>query len=476
MANISDLELAVATLLAKGVAYSRLFAYYEGRQPLIYSTDRLRDIFKHFDARFSQNWCAVVVDSVHERVQLQRITVADDQAATDALAKLLSASELLLEASDAHLAAMVTGESYIIVWPDEETGAPEAYYQDPRRVHVFYEADKPRRKRFAAKWWVGDDGYRYLTLYYPERLEYYRSSNRVQTMSNGTLSLTNEVANGKSFRALSKAAENPYGLLPVFHFRSARNQPVSELRNVIEPQDAVNKLLADMMISAEFGAFPQRYIISQGDPGKFKNEPNIIWDIPGSDGEGQATEAGQFDPTQLSNYLEAIDRWVTAIAIITRTPKHYFFAQGGDPSGEALIAMEAPLNHKAQKHIDRFTAVWTEIAQFVAIVGGMGEIESDAIVPVFDKPETVQPYTQALIRKESVAAGIPLLWQMKQEGYTEQELDELEKARTTEQEAQQNVGEFMLKEFGAGRGNGQSAFNPQGNAQRNGGGNAPSRP
>lgn len=462
MAEISDLDLAVATLLVKGPRYDRLFSYYEGRQPLVYSHDRLRDIFTKFDARFTQNWCAVVIDAVHERIQLQRITVADNPTATDQLADLLTSSELLLEADDAHLTALVAGESYVIVWPDEDTGQPEAYCHDPRMVHVFYEAAKPRRKRFAVKWWIGDDGHRYLTLYYVDRLEYYRSSNQVQSMGSSTPS-HREVTNGKAFVEYEAPAQNPYETIPVFHFRGARNRPVSELQNIVEPQDAVNKLLADMMIAAEFGAFPQRYIIAQGEPGKFRNAPNMIWDIPASDGEGQSTSVGQFDAAPLSNYLEAVDKWTTSIAIISRTPKHYFFAQGGDPSGEALIAMEAPLNHKAQKHISRFTATWSEIGQFMMRLAGMGEVNDNAIVPIFDKPETVQPYTQSLIRKESVAAGIPLLWQMKQEGYTEQELDELEQARTEQQQQQENVGEHLLREFGAGRGNGQNAFNPQGN-------------
>lgn len=434
---MNDLELAVATLLYKTVRYTRLWDYYSGSQPLVYASQGLSDLFQNLRATFQQNWCAVVVDSVADRIQLQRILVADDEAATDQLALLLSSSDLILESEDVHLASLVTGESYVIAWPDEESGQPEAYYNDSRTVHLFYEADKPRRKRFAVKWWVGDDNYRYVTLYYADRLEYYRSMNAVRSDDgNGLLSNWNEVENGKGFMQVD-AEPNPYGLIPVFHFRRERRVITSELANVLGPQDAVNKILADMMIAAEFGAFPQRYIISQAEPGKFKNAPNQIWDIPGSDGEGQPTSVGQFASTELSNYLQAIDKWTTAIAIISRTPKHYFFGQGGDPSGEALIAMEAPLNHKAQKYITRWTANWSEVAQFMMLVAGMGLVDDNAIVPVFDQPETVQPYTQALIRKESVAAGIPLMWQMQQEGYTEQELAELEDAMQEEQNGAQ---------------------------------------
>jgi hypothetical protein len=434
---MNDIELAVATLLYKGPQYTNYWNYYQGYQKLVYASKGLNDIFSNLNAVFIQNWCAVVVDSVNDRIQLQRITVADDDAASEQLALLMTSSDLVLESEDVHLASLVTGESFVIAWPDEETGQPEAYYNDPRNVHLFYEADKPRRKRFAVKWWVGDDSFRYLTLYYPDRLEYYRSTNAVRSDDgSGSLLNWNEVTNGKGFTLIS-AEPNPYNLIPVFHFRRERRVITSELANVLGPQDAVNKILADMMIAAEFGAFPQRYIISQAEPGKFKNAPNVIWDIPGSDGEGQPTAVGQFASTELSNYLQAIDKWTNAIAIISRTPKHYFFGQGGDPSGEALIAMEAPLNHKAEKYITRWTANWSEVAQFMMLVAGNGLIDDDAIIPVFDQPETVQPLTQAQIRKASVEAGIPLMWQMEQEGFTQQELDDLQSAIDDEQGAQQ---------------------------------------
>ena len=434
---MNDIELAVATLLYKTPRYTRLWNYYQGIQPLVYATERLSDIFSGLQQRFMQNWCAVVVDSVHDRIQLQRVLVADDDAATEQLALLLSSSDLILESDDVHLASLVTGESFVIAWPDEESGQPEAYYNDPRSVHLFYEADRPRQKRFAVKWWVGDDNFRYLTLYYADRLEYYRSTSAVRTDDgSGSLLNWNEVTDGRGFTPINIEI-NPYGLIPVFHFRRERRVITSELANVLGPQDAVNKILADMMIAAEFGAFPQRYIISETEPAKFKNAPNMIWGIPAGDGTGQPTSVGQFASAELSNYLQAIDKWTNAIAIISRTPKHYFFGQGGDPSGEALIAMEAPLNHKAQKYITRWTANWSEVAQFMMLVAGNGLIDDNAIVPVFDKPETVQPYTQALIRKESIAAGIPLMWQMEQEGFTQQELDDLQSAIDDEQAGQQ---------------------------------------
>ena len=87
--------------------------------------------------------CSVVVNSVVDRIQLQRILIADDDAASNNLATLMEASEVVLESEDVHLAALVTGEAFVIAWPDEESGQPEAYYNDSRNVHLFYEADQP---------------------------------------------------------------------------------------------------------------------------------------------------------------------------------------------------------------------------------------------------------------------------------------------------------------------------------------------
>lgn len=425
----TDLELAVATLVAKQAKYDLLWNYYQGAHPLVYNRKRLEEIFSDLNARFTQNWCAVVVDAVNDRVQLEQVIVNENDAATQQLDGILQRNDLLLEADDTHLAALVCGESYIIAWPDE-AGLAEAYYNDPRNVHLFYEAANPRTPRFGAKWFVDDDQHRRLTLYYPDRLEYYRSQKPV-TADGGEAALT-----GKVFDQADAPQVNPYGLVPVFHFRRDRRAILSELQNAIEPQDAINKLLSDMMVAAEYGAFKQRYIISHAEVKRMKNAPNLIWDLPGGDGTTQPTQVGEFSATDLDNYLAAIDKLAVSIGIITRTPKHYFFAQGGDPSGEALIAMEAPLNHKAEKYIERFRPVWARLCAFLLKIEGV-TVDATTVYAQFDDPETVQPLTQSIIRQNAVSAGIPLLTQLRDEGWTEQDLAQMQDDKAEEQQAQQ---------------------------------------
>lgn len=435
---VTDLERAWKALSGKATTYDKLWSYYEGDQPVVYTNNRLREIFRDLDAVFTENWCSVVVNAVQERLELQQLT-SKQEGVQEALDRIWAENELDLESDDAHLAALVTGESFLIAWRDEE-GPVEAYYNDPRLCHVFYEQEHPRTKQFAAKWWVDDDGKRRMTLYYPDRLEYYVSKQKAE--------------NVQSAKGLEPAEEpiaaNPFGQVPVFHFRTGRNA-MSELQDVVPLQNGINKLLIDMMVAAEYGAFRQRWVISNAEvEGMLRNAPNEIWSLPAGDGVGQQTQVGQFEATDLGVYLAAIDNLASAIGIISRTPKHYFYSQGGDPSGEALIALEAPLNKKCTRHIGRFTPTWQRAAQFLLQLAGHTVDRTD-IVPVFEKPETVQPFTRAQVRQFEVASGIPLRTSVRREGWTEAEIAQMDEDRQAESEWQESLGDRMLTAFERGQ-------------------------
>jgi hypothetical protein len=421
-----DLAIAYKAIVGKQELYNTLWKYYDGDHPLIYSQKRLEKLFQSMTAKFVENWMAVVIDSILDRLRLKSFTVSENEPLSLALNQLWQQTEMNLDNLDAHLAALVIGEAFIIVWPDvDNDGIIEAYYNDPRMCHAEYEQDNPHKMRFAAKWFCDEAGYPHITLYYPDTLEYYKAGAK-------------EPKSVASFQPEEPpTALNPYGEIPVFHLRRERRKIKSELENVITIQDAINKLFADMMVAAEFGAFPQRYVISQMEAnGQLKNAPNEIWQLWGGDGQSQDTEAGQFEATNLDNYLKAMDRLAQAIAIISKTPKHFFFGQGGDPSGEALIAMEAPLNDKALRYIERFRATWKRVGAFMMKLSGQ-EVDPLLIEPVYEKPQTVQPYTLSLIRKTNVDAGMPLVTVLREEGKDEAFLAQLEEDKNEAETAQQ---------------------------------------
>lgn len=438
----TDLERAYTALRDKAAGISKLFAYYDGEQPTVYTVKRLEEIFKNVDAVFIENWCAVVIDSVRDRINLNRVIVPD--AVQGTWDRIWDGAQLALESDDVHEAALVAGEAYFIAWPDEANEAPQGFVNDPRLCHVFYDSTNPRIKRFAAKWWVTDDERLRMTLYYPDRLEYYQTSQKAESVQNASAFTPLEEGN----------AENPFGEIPVFHFRLARRRSKSDLANVIPIQNGINKLLADMMVAAEYGAFKQRYVISNAETlGKLKNAPNEVWDLPAGDGIGQQTAVGQFDATPLDNYLKAIDNLSMAVSSITRTPKHYFFSIGSNLSGEALNAMEAPLNKKAQDRIDRFVPEWREAARFLLKIAGV-EVPAGEIRPVFDRPEVSLPRTEAEITDMEVRSGMPLTTSLRRRGWSEADLERMEQDRAAEAATKQgSLAQALLdaeRRFNAG--------------------------
>ena len=410
---MTDLEKAFNALYEKQTPYTRLINYYEGDQPLMYmASSRMAKIFEGLDGYFAQNWCAVVIDAVKDRINLRKIDVAG--AAKAAWQEIWEASQLDLESDEVHEKELITGEAFVICWKND-AGVMEAYFNDPRMCVMFYDSQYPRVKKFAAKWYVDDDSKMRITLYYQDRLEYYISKGQAKNATKASAFIPLEDGeNGSS-------APNPFSEIPVFHFRKAKT-PRSDLKNVVPIQNATNKLVTDMMVAAEFGAFKQRYVISSAEvQGKLKNSPDEIWDLPAGDGIGQQTQAGQFDATPLSNYLEGIEKQVVAISSITRTPKHYFFQIGSNISGEALIAMEAPLNKKAQDRIDCYAPVWVDVTLFLLKHSGQIVVRSD-VTPRFDRPETIQPYTTAQTRQLNTAASIPLETILREEGKSDDEI------------------------------------------------------
>ena len=146
MRTMTDLQIAVTHLAAKKPRYDMLWQYRDGQQPLIYSSAKLKEIFHGLDANFTENWCAVVVDSVLDRLQLRDLSVPDDDAATAALRTLREQSGLIDDEDAIHESLCVVGEAFVLAWADDATGV-QAFHNDARLCHAEYDAANPRRLR-----------------------------------------------------------------------------------------------------------------------------------------------------------------------------------------------------------------------------------------------------------------------------------------------------------------------------------------
>lgn len=431
---MSDLTKAVNHFKDISQRYTELFNYYDGHQPLMYSTERLREAFQQLNPEFAENICTVVVDTVNDRLEMYGWSTGDD-ALNEKLTAVWEETGLALDSSEIHETALVCGEAFLIGWQDE--GYPlEFYYNDPRQCAVFYDSDRPKVKSFAAKWWDAEDGC-HMLLYYSDRLERFIAAGKKMS------EIPAENA-GAAFRFM-QTDPNPYGMIPVFHFRNSMRQIKSDLDNVVKLQDAINKLICDMMVTAEFAAFPARYIISNADIPQMKNAPNQIWDLPAGVEGGQGTQVGTLQAADLVNYSGQIENFVNAVSFITRIPRHYFQQTGANISGEALIAMEAPLVKKVLKKRELFGTVWQEVAVFAARVMGI-DIDKKDVQPQWGPAESEQPITETMIIQNYRSAGLPLKSALRLSGYTDAEIAIIEQELADEKKNTEDLASLYLQQ------------------------------
>ena len=433
---MSDVSRAFEHFKDCYLKYCVYYDYFDGNQPLRYSTERLKLAFEQIRPKFRQNWCAVVINAVLDRMELYGWSTAEETA-NAILADVWAETGLSLESNEIHESALVCGESFLIGWKEE--GQPiEFYFNDPRRAACFYDSDRPKIKTYAAKWWDAEDGC-HLLLYYPDRLERYIAP--AKKMSE----LRAEDAVNAFRLEPDGISTNPFGMIPVFHFRNSLRSHESDLKNVIEIQDAINKLFCDMMVTAEFSAFPARYVISSAEIDTLQNAPNMIWDLPaGLEGQ-QNTQVGTLEAANLNNYSGQIEALAQSISSITRTPRHYFDHQSSQISGEALITMEAPLVKKVNQKRELFGDVWQEVGQFALLANGY-VIRKNDVQPQWGKAEADQPLTETQVIMNYRSAGLPLKSALRLSGYTEAEIQIIEQEAAEEKQAQTDLAQLYLEQ------------------------------
>lgn len=438
---MSDLERAYKALSGKQAKYNTLWDYYDGKQPLQYSTQKLREVFNKIDVRFTENWLSMVVDAALDRMQLSEMDVQDKN-----LNRLLDLTweenRLSQDAMDAHQAAMVTSEAYLIAWPNQENDSGiEVFYNDPRLVHLFYSPDNPKKKEFAAKWWRDEENKVFhLVLYYTNRVEWYVSSTVDEKgIPESADKFALDPSHGKD-----GTVTNTTGEIPVFHIRGG-TRPYSQIEKVMELQDAVNKMLSDMMVAAEFGAYAQRWVISNADTSDLKNGPNKVWSVPAGEQGGQQSQIGEFQPADLTGFLDAIDKMAAAMAFISKTPKHFFMNAGADVSGDALFALEAPLVARVDALKMNYGAAWQDLGRFILKLKGK-TVPMRNIELIWSPSRTIQPTAEAAAIQAMVTGGgfAPETAQ-KRVGWNRKEIEDAAAAKVKADKAKADLSVELLE-------------------------------
>lgn len=368
--------------------------YFEGVHRLQFATSRFRATFGNLFREFADNWCELVVVASVERLVINGFrTASGSKDDSGALMDLWRDNYLDADSRIAHTEAVKLGHSYVLIDPDGNTAAgtesPLITVEHPSQAIVMHDPANARNRIAALKEFVAEDGRVCATVYLPD------ATYRFEAVEKGH----REPRNGLQVSGLAyptdylQAPSSTTGAGPeidwvarkgvefvtanrlgVVSMVPLRNNPTlavggrSDIAIVIPIQDAINKILADMVIASEFSSFMQRWVTGieiPKDPqtGKPMSTDSFlasvarIWAVEDPD-----AKFGQFEASDLGNYVKALEMLIQHLAAVTRTPPHYLLGQSGNfPSGDSLSSTETGLVAKTRAKQADFGPSWGEV-------------------------------------------------------------------------------------------------------------------
>lgn len=455
MVAVSDLLRAYTTITECAPNYKQADDYASGNILEVMTMTRLGRALRASDIHFNPNILATVIDAVNDRLF---IASYDAGSATSALDEVWNENELGLEAPEIHRNALQRGDQYVTVWPDAVTGRPAIVSASPQTTHIFYREDNPRMKEFAARCWLEEaddkDGcYIVVYLYYEDRIERYITTKSYR--SGGPKNDEDFIPYEDDEDGLGPVLPNPWGEIPVFHFRTKRPYGEPEHERGYGPQDAINKLVIYMMVATEFQGFPQRAALSEAPATQILDEDvlsdlspqnmldgvaNAAWGdaLNDTDAElrrndtGAKLESGpagvwwmppgikdikEFAAADPGVFLEPIYAFVKLIFATTQTPLHYFEGDTGPaPSGESRRLADAPLIRRGQSRQRSFTKTWQEVFGLALLMVGSGEADVELTWAPIEQTDTMDTWQMVQLKIQVgmdpvdafTQAGVPL--------------------------------------------------------------------
>lgn len=423
------LKEAVAAITNRDADYKEAEQYYEGEVSERFATAQLRHVLRTTKHRGSHNYIRVISDAVLNRLEIANITAStpEAQAKVDAA---WEDNEMDLEANEVHRRALEYGDCYALVWPDE-TGEVQISYNSPRTTALVYDPENPRKKQYGVKMWKVGNPFdaqaksTRLNIYLPDRILKYVVNSE-------------EVTEGTNWVSLGEE-ENPFGAVPIFHFRTHRPYGVPEGKAAFGAQDDVNKLLATHMFTVDYQGAPQRYALAYtgdtdavdfGDDeterenvGALHSDPGSLWYLKG------IMNVGQFNPADPAVFWNPINALKQSMATLTSTPFHYLQMPLSVSGGEAMRVAEAPLLKKVADRQSSFGATWKELFKFVLKIEGITDVRVDVKWGIVESMDALGQWDVML---KKINAGLSHRQALREKGYAEADVERIMNERAQE--------------------------------------------
>lgn len=407
-------------LMKKTAAYidqRKWWLYYDNKQPLAFVAKILAEQGDRFPPLMI-NWAALVVDALEERLDVLGFRDPSSDEIDTTLQQVWQDNNLDEGSGEAHICAMVTGQSFIMLGPPPAgRKTPTVTVEYPDQVAV--EIDPATRQPVAAlKLYRSDPTLAYAdlaTLMVPGKIITFETGKQVdQTDDSGWLK--------------SRTDDQSSPLVPCvpMNNRARRGCGHSELQALQPIVDAANQIATNMLAALEHHALPRRWGINV-DPADFQDgtgkalrawqiATGAVWMIPpATDEDGNRIPAadserpqiGQFTAAELSNFHNSIKQVAMLAASQYGLPPHYLGYSSENPaSADAIRSSEARLVKRAERHQRGKEGTWETSSRIALAMMGEDPAKAARLETVWRDASTPTAAAQADRAVKLKTAGI----------------------------------------------------------------------
>lgn len=460
-----DLMEALEELDEAMPGYARAHNYYTGAVGEFFASPRMRWAMMRTGIAFRLNFARIPVDAVTERLKITAVS-SPDAAVDEQLQGMWKRNKLGLQFRHIIRAAGEFGDSYVIVWPsqgpDDGDGDMDVdiAFNSPHCVRIIYSETNPLVKKYAIKRWT-EAGVTRVDLIYPDRIEKWR------TLPECSGQDASDWVQHADDPADPWPLENPFGVIPVFHFRNAMPYGSPEHEGFYGPQDMIHKLAVSHMAGVDYQSFPQRYalmepgadtteaaqtdedVFAYADTGtgatrpptgearsQLSSDPGSVWFLKG------LTGVGQFEVADPLVFTGPMLTYLRMGAEITNTPLHRVDPTGDAPSGESLRAAEAPFIAKVDDRSMFYTDTAEELFRFALVLAGFPDAEINVQWAPAQTISDLEGWQTVIAKME---AGVPFRQAMIEAGYDSDLVDEWDKDRQAAEKAAQVAAQAAIE-------------------------------
>jgi hypothetical protein len=453
----NDLQLALDELHATCPEYIKAEQYYADERPEVFTSARMRAALSRGDVNFRLNFACKPVDTLAERLEISSITAISDDPDLKALAdawigRFYEDNDFDTGHKDVMHCACEYGDSYVLVWPTDiaDPGAGvDIYLNRPHGCRVFYDPEKTHRKAFGVKQWVLPATRQIrVDLYYLDHLERYITQPGVDQSRSAT-DFTAFFEDGDYDPDDLEPGElpawpvNPYGEIPIFHFRNGTPYGVPEHKRFWGTQDILRKLVMGHVSGVDYQSAPQRAALMKdgysadhamddeddyGFPATGGGEPvtnnasqrtnleggdDTVWWLQGVD------QLLTLDPADPRVFTEPMLVYLRFGAQVVDMPLYRIDPTGSVPSGESRRVAEGPFVLKVIDRQQRYISVWRSVFRFALKIVG---VEVDVMVH-WKSPAIVDDQTGWATLLIKLQAGIPRRQAFAEQGYSADQIE-----------------------------------------------------